>query len=191
MYLENVVFDAADPCRLGRFWESVVSGENLTDEPGIFETRLSIPGGPDLDLCFQPVPEPATVPARLHLDLARTPGYGPIAGIRLESGDPVRDARFWSWLTGWAAEDETTPWVLRHPSGRGPALALVPERSPKTATKNRTHLDVRLESGDDPEAVEGGILAHGGRVLPALAEGLPWRLYADPSGNEFCILPAR
>jgi hypothetical protein len=29
-------------------------------------------------------------------------------------------------------------------------------------------------------------------VLADLEGGeLPWRLYADPSGNEFCVLPAR
>src|SRR5687767_7022037 len=59
MYLENVVFDALAPRELGRFWEAVVGGEQLTDEPAGYETRLAVPGGPELDLCFQPVPEPA------------------------------------------------------------------------------------------------------------------------------------
>ena len=69
MYLENLVFDAVDPQRLGRFWEAVVGGERLTDEPDGFETRLAIEGGPVLDLCFQRVPEPPSEPPRLHLDL--------------------------------------------------------------------------------------------------------------------------
>jgi len=35
MYLENLVFDAVEPQRLGRFWEEVIGGERLTDEvPG-------------------------------------------------------------------------------------------------------------------------------------------------------------
>ena len=58
MYLENLVIDAVEPQRLGRFWEAVVGGERLTDEPDGFETRLTIEGGPVLDLCFQRVPEP-------------------------------------------------------------------------------------------------------------------------------------
>ncbi len=58
MYLENLVIDAVEPQRLGRFWEAVVRGERLTDEPDAFETRLTIEGGePMLDLCFQRVPE--------------------------------------------------------------------------------------------------------------------------------------
>jgi hypothetical protein len=69
MFLENLVMDAAEPQRLGRFWEAALGGERLTDEPEGFETRLRIEGGPVLDLCLQRVPEPATEPPRLHLDL--------------------------------------------------------------------------------------------------------------------------
>ncbi|GAB3548946.1 VOC family protein [Arthrobacter tumbae] len=69
MYLENLVFDAVDPQRLGRFWEAVVGGERLTDELDGFETRLTIEGGPVLDLCFQRVPDASHLPPRLHLDL--------------------------------------------------------------------------------------------------------------------------
>jgi hypothetical protein len=69
MFLENLVIDAVEPQRLGRFWEAALDGERLTDEPDGFETRLSIEGGPVLDLCFQRVPEPPSEPPRLHLDL--------------------------------------------------------------------------------------------------------------------------
>src|SRR5689334_3956138 len=69
MYLENLVMDAADPQHLGRFWEAVLGGERLTDEPDAFETRLTIERGPVLDVCLQRVPEPASEPPRLHLDL--------------------------------------------------------------------------------------------------------------------------
>ena len=67
MYLENLVIDAVEPRRLGRFWEAVVGGERLTDEPDGFETRLTVEDGPVLDLCFQRVSEPPagpSVPAR-------------------------------------------------------------------------------------------------------------------------------
>ncbi len=67
--MENVVVDASDPQALGRFWETALGTEPLTDEPNGFETRLSVPDGPVLDLCFQRVPEPPVEPQRLHLDL--------------------------------------------------------------------------------------------------------------------------
>ena len=44
MYLETLVFDALEPQRLGAFWEALIGGERLTDEPDIFETRLTIDG---------------------------------------------------------------------------------------------------------------------------------------------------
>lgn len=241
MFLENLVFDALEPQRLGRFWEAVVGGERLTDEPGIFETRLTVEGGPTLDLCFQQVPEPPVDRPRLHLDLtggsrqaeeverllglgarhldigqgdvpwvvladpegnpcwvmeerASYADTGPIAALPLESVDPDRDAAFWSWLTGWSDAPGLAPRSLRHPSMRGPLLELLPERAPKGAPKgapkNRLHLDVRLETGEDPDGVEAAIAERGGAPLRAEWGDLPWRSYTDPSGNEFCVLPA-
>jgi len=238
MYLENVVVDAVDPRLMGRFWEAALGCEQLTDEPAGYETRLHVEGGPDLDLCFQPVPDPVSVHPRLHLDLAggehqaevverliglgarhldvgqgSTPwvvlgdpegnpfcvmeerpaydGRAPVAALPLDSADPGRDAAFWSWLTGWVPLDDVVPPSLQHPSGRGPLLELCPESAPKGSSKNRWHLDVRLESGDDPDVVAAGIVGRGGRELEPHVAGLPWRIFADPSGNEFCVLAAR
>ena len=242
MYLENLVFDAVDPQRLGRFWEAVLGTERLTDEHEGYETRLAVEGGPELDLCFQRVPGPLSdalsEPPRLHVDLVggarqaevveRLLGLGarhldigqgevpwvvladpegnpccvmedravyadtgPLAALPLDSSDPARDAEFWSWLTGWTDAPGVAPRSLRHPSSRGPLLELCSERAPKGAGKNRLHLDVRLETGDDPDGVAAGIAERGGRELHMGWGDLPWRHYADPSGNEFCVLPAR
>ena len=69
MYLENLVFDAAQPQVLGHFWEQALGTQNLTDEPDVVETRLTVDGGPALDLCFQQVADPLLPSPRLHLDL--------------------------------------------------------------------------------------------------------------------------
>lgn len=246
MYLENIVIDALDPQRLGRFWEAGLGLERLTDEPAGFEARLAVPGGPELDLCFQRVPEPhpvappgETLPVpRLHLDLAggirqreivahlldlgarpldigqgdvewvvlgdpegnafcvleegaANAASAPLAVLHLKSADPDRDAEFWSWLIGWRTVDGLAPRSLQHPSSRGPLLELWRESRPK-AGKNRLHLDVRLESEDDPDGVAAAIAERGGREFHRPDWGtLPWRLFQDPSGNEFCVLPAR
>ena len=239
MQLENVVIDAVDPNRLGRFWEAVVGGERLTDSAEGYETRLAVDGGPVLDLCFQPVAGPPAERPRLHVDLlggarpadeverllalgARHPdvgqgdvdpsrvvladpegnpfcvmaeraaytGTGPIAAIAVASADPDRDAAFWSWLTGWTEVAGVAPRSLRHPSLRGPLLELCPEQAPKGESKNRWHLDVRLEPGEDPDEVEASIRERGGSRLVTDWGELPWRTYRDPSGNEFCVLPA-
>ena len=238
MYLENVVVDAVEPQRLGRFWEAVVGSARLTDEPDAFETRLAYEGGWVLDLCFQRVAEPATPSPRLHLEvlggarqaaeverllalgarhldigqgdvpwvvLADVEGNpfcvmedrgeytdtGPLVALPLDSADPDRDAELWSWLSGWTDVPGSAARSLRHPSRRGPLLELCPEASAKTAAKNRVHLDVRLEVGDDPDAVAAGIAERGGRELHLGWGDLPWRHYADASGNELCVLPAR
>jgi hypothetical protein len=61
----------------------------------------------------------------------------------------------------------------------------------KGTTKNRLHLDVRLEAAEDPDNVGESIAERGGsRLHPGWGE-LPWRSDTDPSGNEFCVLPAR
>ncbi|MEN8671936.1 VOC family protein [Nocardioides sp.] len=245
MYLENLVFDAVDPQRLGRFWEAVVGGERLTDEPEGFETRLAIAAGAALDLCFQRVataPPEQAGPVRFHLDLQggahqaevveRLVGLGahhvdigqhegvgvpwvvladpegnafcvmeeraayavsgPVAALPLASAAPDRDVVLWSWLSGWREVPGPAPRCLRHPSGSGPLLELLPEAVPKGAAKNGLHLDVRLEAGDDPDLVAAGIAERGGREVHRPQWGdLLWRLYEDPSGNDFCVLPAR
>jgi hypothetical protein len=238
MFLENLVMDATQPQRLGRFWEAVLGGEQLTDEPEGYETRLTVEGGPVLDLGFQRVPERPFEPPRLHLDLlggahqaatvdrllglgarrldigqgdvpwevladpegnpfcvmeerAAYVETGPIAALPLASADPDGDGEFWSWLTGWTDAPGIAAQTLRHPSMRGPLLQLCPQPARKGTAKNRLHLDIRLETGDDPEEVAAGIAERGGRELRFDWGELPWRHYADPSGNEFCVLPAR
>lgn len=69
MELENLVLDAHDPHLLGGFWEALLGGRRLTDEPDVVETRLSPEGAPVLDLCMTRVPEPVDPAPRLHLDL--------------------------------------------------------------------------------------------------------------------------
>lgn len=236
VHLENVVFDASDPQALGRFWQAALGTETLTDDPGGFETRLAVPDGPTLDLCFQQVPEPTVAPQRLRLDLTggqeqqsvverlvalgaiaastgqdQMPwvvladpegnpfrvlepraGYvdaGPVAALQLDVADPVREQDFWMWLTGWAPLEEGGLLGLRHPSRRGPLLELGSEQEAKGAGKNRMHLDLRLGPNDDPDEVAGEVVARGGRELHPGWGDLPWRIFADPSGNEFCVLP--
>ena len=270
MYLENLAVDAQDARTLGRFWEALLGGAALTEEPDLYETRLTVPDGLVLDLCFQAVPEPRLPDPRLHLDISggsrqaevvqraldlgarhldigqrdvpwvvladpegnpfcvmeERPEYstsGPIAALPLDSADPARDAAFWAELSGWQQVSSAMPAALpldsadpardaafwaelsgwtpvssvmpaaqRHPSGRGVLLERCPEAAPKPeGVKNRLHLDIRLEAGDDPDAVVARVLELGGRGLDPDWGELPWRVMTDPSGNELCLLPAR
>lgn len=241
MYLENVVVDAQDPGRLGRFWEALLGCTTLTDEPGAFETRLVVPGGPTLDLCFEPSGEPPAPSPRLHLEvyggeaqeqaavveralalgarhldigqrgvpwvvladpegnpfcvMEERPEYavsGPLSSLPLDSADIDRDQVFWSELSGWEPVASSMPGALRHPSGRGPLLELCRERSRKDpGSKNRVHLDLRLEPGEDADESFARLLDLGGHERQHDWGELPWRVCTDPSGNEVCLLPAR
>ena len=188
MYLENIVFDAVDPRTLGRQWEDRLGTEQLTDEEAGYETRLAVADGPVLDLCFQRVSEENASAQRLHLDVAD----GELTAMRLDSADPGRDQEFWAWLSGWTPVDGAEGPAVQHPSGRGPLLGFSREEAPKEPShKNPVHLDLRLEAGDDVDAITSEITRRGGREMhhPEWGE-LPWRTYEDPSGNEFCILRA-
>lgn len=237
MYLENLVFDAVDPARLGRFWEDALGGVRLTDSEDLYETRLSVPGGPDLDLCFQRVPARPAEELRQHLDLSGAPDQpavvervralgavdldigqgevdwvvladpegnafcvldgrgelaetGIIAALPIDSVDAAEGAAFWSWLAGWVRVSGAEPETLRHRSMRGLSIEFWPESQPKPTAKNRMHLDIRLEADDDLPQILAQVIARGGRELhPGWGE-LPWTVCADPSGNEFCLLPA-
>ena len=241
MYLENLVIDAADHGRLGRFWAALLGAEPITDTPETFEARLAPFGadGPFLDVCLSSVPEPRAPRPRLHLDLLGGPEQaalveralglgarhldigqhdvpwvvladpegnpfcvmeardryvrtGPVAALPLDCADPDRDADFWAALTGWVRDDSGHVPELRHRSGLGPLLELLPEPAPKPAgVKNRVHLDVRLEAGEDPDEAVALATRLGGREVDPGWGALPWRVLSDPSGNELCILPAR
>ncbi|MGL5818935.1 MAG: VOC family protein [Phycicoccus sp.] len=239
MYLENIVIDARDAHRLGRFWAALLGTTTLTDTTEAFETRMAVAGDAYLDLCFSAVREPRDPAPRLHLDIAggarqdevvgralrlgaahldigqgdvpwvvladpeanpfcvmeSRPEYevlGPIAALPLDSADIERDTRFWSELSGWVAAPSSMPSALRHPSGRGPLLELCPEpRAKRADEKNRVHLDVRLEAGDDQAEALTRLHDLGGCEVVDHGWGeLPWRVCQDPSGNDVCLLPA-
>jgi hypothetical protein len=114
---------------------------------------------------------------------------GPIAAVPISGTGPERDAAFWAHLSGWERRGSDAV-ALRHPSGRGPLLEFFPEPGPKVG-KNRLHLDLRLETGDDADAVMDWALAAGASRLDHDWGELPWTSLTDPSGNEFCLLPAR
>lgn len=231
MRLENIVWDARDPHRLGTFWSAALDAVALTDEPDGYEARMNLGDDVFLDLGFQRVRDVSTSPARLHLDLAggdeqvkrveqllglgakhidigqdEVPGRvladpegnafcvteqrdayratGPVAALLMDSADPDRDAAFWAQITDWVPYDGVAPASLRHWSGRGPVLEFRHETEPKQG-KNRLHLDVRLEGSE--MNVVSRVLDLGARYTDK-AEGLPWEVFSDPSGNEFCIL---
>ncbi|GAB3267902.1 VOC family protein [Arthrobacter pigmenti] len=101
---------------------------------------------------------------------------------------------FWAAVLGYAQDPENPDepgdeeCMIFGPDGATPLLFIeVPERK---QIKNRLHLDLRPTDRTRDEEVER-ILDLGGTVVEDLrtADG-GWVVFADPEGNEFCVLRA-
>ena len=150
----------------------------VAKELSLEDVRLGLEKLPD-----RFVEHPHTVLVVTNLSYADAPALLP--------SDPERDAAFWAELSGWEPVDSAMPAALRHRSGRGPLLELCAEPRAKGSSKNRIHRDIRLETGDEADAVLARVGELGGHELHPDWGDLPWRVVADPSGNELCLLPAR
>ncbi|BCJ77005.1 hypothetical protein CS0771_65490 [Catellatospora sp. IY07-71] len=113
---------------------------------------------------------------------------GPIAAMVVDCVNPRAMARFWSAALDWTLHEVTDDFArLRSPKGTGPYLEFL--RTPGVQTvRHRAHLDLVPFRGDDQAAETDRLLALGATVADAGRRGLPWRILADPEGNEFCIL---
>jgi catechol 2,3-dioxygenase-like lactoylglutathione lyase family enzyme len=116
---------------------------------------------------------------------------GPVAAVVADCADPAAVAGFWELATGWVRADSTQNGVsFRSPRSVGPYLELLPSSDPKRV-KNRVHLDVRPQAGENQaEAVKA--LLDAGAVPADVGQGdVNWVVLADPEGSEFCVLRPR
>lgn len=119
--------------------------------------------------------------------------------ICVDANDPLALGQWWAELLGWrfifGDEDEDLDddeCAVVPPAGSAEAavaadllFALVPETK---AVKNRLHLDLRP---DDHAAEVARAEALGAkRVDIGQGDDKTWVVFADPEGNEFCILRA-
>ncbi|MEU9080199.1 VOC family protein [Kitasatospora sp. NPDC004745] len=95
-----------------------------------------------------------------------------LTGIVIDALDVARMDRFWQEATQGRTD--------------GLRLRFVPTPKPKTAHKNRLHLD--LAGGPDWEAEVARLLALGATRADIGQGDVPWDVLADPEGNEFCVL---
>ena len=116
---------------------------------------------------------------------------GPIAAVVLDCEDPRAMARFWDEAMDWTLHEVTDDHArLRAAEGVGPYLEFL--RTPGVRTWwNRVHLDVAPYPGDDQEAEVARLRALGATDADVGQGDVPWKVLADPEGNEFCVLSAR
>jgi predicted enzyme related to lactoylglutathione lyase len=116
---------------------------------------------------------------------------GPIASVVVDCADPRAMARFWGNAMDWTLHKVTDDnAVLRSAKGVGPYLQFL--RTPDVKTVwNRVHLDLRPYPGDDPAAEAARLRTLGANVIDLGQSDIPWTVFADPEGNEFCLLTPR
>ncbi|MEU6272772.1 VOC family protein [Streptomyces populi] len=105
--------------------------------------------------------------------------------------------RFWAEALGWTAYSPgvgtyvgpSGGLVWPHPAAVGIDVVPVPE--PRTATKNRVHLDLATTSAAHQTELVERVRALGARPVDVGQGEVPWAVLADPEGNEFCVLEPR
>lgn len=101
--------------------------------------------------------------------------------------DPARLARWWAEVLDYRVTYEKLDEVAIEGES-GPALVFALEPTAKT-TKNRLH--VELDPDDREAEVERLVNMGARRVDVGQDEGATGVVFADPEGNEFCLLQAR
>jgi catechol 2,3-dioxygenase-like lactoylglutathione lyase family enzyme len=117
---------------------------------------------------------------------------GRLHHIVLDCPDPDVLARFYSELLGWPVTWRQPDFVVVAAHDRSSGLAFqraVGYQSPDwpdPARPQQLHLDVMV---DDVAGADPLVLALGARRLPATDQEQRSRVYADPAGHPFCLIP--
>ncbi|MGK5550784.1 VOC family protein [Actinomadura kijaniata] len=113
---------------------------------------------------------------------------GPIAAVVVDCADPRAMVRFWGEAIDWTVHEVTDDHArLRSAKGVGPYLEFR-RTSGEDTVWHRVHLDVLPYPGDD-QATEVARLRALGATPADVGQGdVPWKVLADPEGNEFCVL---
>ncbi|MFG2824630.1 VOC family protein [Kitasatospora sp. NPDC048365] len=117
--------------------------------------------------------------------------------VNIKALDAPAVGRFWAEALGWTAYfPGVTSYVgpaggLVWPDPTHVGIDVVPVPEPKTATKNRLHLDLATTSATHQAELVERLRAHGATPVDIGQGDMPWTVLADPEGNEFCVLEPR
>ncbi|WP_034608826.1 VOC family protein [Cellulomonas sp. URHD0024] len=114
-----------------------------------------------------------------------------ISQLVIDSANPYALAAWWrdvlDWTYVWdpaAGDDEIE---LAPPDGSATNLLFVKVDDTRSV-KNRLHLDLRPPNGSTQQSELDRLQALGAVPLDIGQGDVPWRVLADPEGNEFCLL---
>jgi catechol 2,3-dioxygenase-like lactoylglutathione lyase family enzyme len=111
-----------------------------------------------------------------------------ISCICIDAVDPRPVADFWKSVLGWeVVEDGEEGISLAPPDGGFPTIDIlvVPETK---QVKNRLHLDLRADGATFDEELARLERLGARRIDIGQGPDVTWVVFADPDGNEFCLL---
>lgn len=118
-----------------------------------------------------------------------------LSGVILECRDPTALANFYSQLTGWPVVFADPDWCSlgeREEANFHLSFQRSPGHKPPTwpdpASSMQSHLHFRV---DDLDAAERAVLRLGGSKFDHQPEPGRSRVFADPAGHPFCLVPTR
>ncbi len=117
--------------------------------------------------------------------------------VNIKAVDAAAVGEFWAEALGWTAYNPgVTTYVgpasgLVWPDPVFLGVDVVPVPEPKTAVKNRMHLDLATTSAAHQEEVIARLRIVGATPVDIGQGEVPWTVLADPEGNEFCVLEPR
>jgi predicted enzyme related to lactoylglutathione lyase len=108
--------------------------------------------------------------------------------VVIDAHDLPAMARFWAQVLGWRILSEREREVVIGADATAPVgICFMPVTDVKTI-KNRLHLDLSPDPGEQEAEIER-ILALGARRVDIGQTGVEsWTVLADPEGNEFCVV---
>ncbi|MFE2415986.1 VOC family protein [Streptomyces hokutonensis] len=117
--------------------------------------------------------------------------------VTVKALDAPAVGRFWAAALGWSAYSPgATTYVgpaggLVWPDPVFLGIDVVPVPEPRTATKNRVHLDLATTSAAHQAELVARLKSLGATPVDVEQGEVPWTVLADPEGNEFCVLEPR
>lgn len=111
-----------------------------------------------------------------------------ICCVCIDAVEPRPVAEFWAAVLGWEIAEHADDVISLASPGRDlPLLDIVAVPEGKQM-KNRLHLDLRADGTTFDAEIErlDGLGAR--RVDVGQGRGVRWVVFADPEGNEFCLL---
>ena len=122
-------------------------------------------------------------------------GVGRLSGIALECADPAGLAEFYSGLTGWPVVQVDPAWYSLGETEQAEfhlSFQRAPGHQPPTwpdpASSMQFHAHFQVVDLDEGERI---VLALGGTKLDPQYQPEGSRVFADPAGHPFCLVPTK